>query len=95
MWKKQLSCVMERLNRNESRSETIERLENMQIYSAIAFVLCMIGIIIQVIMEYPVYKRGEYINPVIFDFSIACGVIAVGCILMFIYAKRKLKKYEW
>lgn len=86
---------LERMNRNESRSETIDRLENTQIYSAIGFALCIIGIMIQVIMEYPAYKRGKYINPVIFDFSVACGVIGVGCILMFIYAKRKLKKYEW
>lgn len=82
------------MNRRESRSQTIERLENAKLYSILVFILCLIGIVIQVVMEYPAYKNGEYINPVIFDFSIACGVIAAGCLIMFFCARRKLKRYE-
>lgn len=81
-------------NRRESRSQTIERLENTKLYSILVFVLCLIAIIIQVVMEYPAYKNGEYINPVTFDFSIACGVIAIVCMIMFFGANIKLKKYQ-
>lgn len=84
-----------KMSRNESRSETIERLEDTKLYSIMAFFLSLIGVVIVFIMEYPAYKEGEYISPVVFDMAIACGVIAIGCLGMFFYAKHKLKKYEW
>lgn len=85
---------IERSNRYESRSKTIERLEDTKLYSMIAFVLSLIGIVMPFILEYSAFKNGEYVNPVLFDFSVACGVIAIGCLILFFYAKRKVKKYE-
>ncbi len=84
---------IERSNRYESQSQIIERLEDTKLYSIIAFVLCLIGMTMPFILEYPAFKSGEYINPILFDFSVACGVLAVGCLILFFNAKRKLKKY--
>lgn len=76
-----------------SRQEQEEHLEDTELYSVLVFLLCIIGIAIQLGMSYADYKKGEYINPVMYDFSIACGVIAVICVILFIRAKIKLKKY--
>ena len=76
-----------------SRQEQEEHLEDTELYSVLVFLLCIIGIVIQLGMSYADYKKGEYINPIMYDFSIACGVIAVICVILFIRAKIKLKKY--
>lgn len=85
---------IERSNRNESRSRMIERLEDIRMYSVLAFIFSLIGVAMPFILEYKSFKNGEYINPILFDFSIACGVLAIGCMIMFFYTKVKLKRYE-
>lgn len=74
-----------------SRAQQEEHLEDTKLYSVIVFIACVIGIIIQLGMSYADYKKGEYVNPVMYDFSIACGVIAIICVFIFIRAKKKLK----
>lgn len=86
---------IERSNRYESRSQVIERLEDTKMYSVMAFILCIIGMAMPFILEYSAFKNGEYVSPVLLDFSIACGILAVGCLILFCNAKRKLKKYEY
>lgn len=85
---------IERSNRYESRSQTIERLEDTKVYSILVFILSLIGAAMPFILEYQEFKNGEYVNPVLVDFSIACGVLAIGCLILFFSTKRKLKKYE-
>ena len=84
---------IEKSNRNESRSQTIERLEDTKLYSILAFIFSLIGAALPFILEYPSLKNGEYIDPIYFDFSIACGVLAIVCLILFYVAKRKLEKY--
>lgn len=86
---------IERSNRYESRSQVIERLEDTKLYSMIAFVLSLIGMAMPFILEYSAFKNGEYVSPILFDFSVACGILAVGCLILFFNAKRKLKKYDY
>lgn len=74
-----------------SRQQEEEHLEDTKLYSVLVFILCIIGIIMQLSMSYADYKSGKYVNPVLFDFSIACGVIALICVGLFIRAKIKLK----
>lgn len=85
---------IERSNRYESRIQTIERLEDTKLYSILVFILSLIGVAIPFILEYQEFKNGEYVNPVLLDFSIACGILAVGCLIVFSPTKIKLKKYE-
>lgn len=80
------------INRRETREERMDRLENMEIGSMLLFILSLIGIAIQVIESYKDYRQGLYVNPVVFDISIACGVIAIICLILFFWAKRQLKK---
>ena len=78
-----------------SRQQQEEHLEDTKLYSGLVFIVCIIGIIIQLTMSYADYKNGEYVNPVMYDFSIACGIIAVICTMLFIRAKKKLKKFGY
>lgn len=80
------------INRRENGEERMERLENTEIGSMLIFVLCLIGIAIEVVALYMDYRKGFYVNPVLFDFSIACGVIAIICLILFFWAKRQLEK---
>lgn len=82
-----------KLSHPMNRQEQEEHLEDTKLYSVLVFFLCIVGIVIQLGMSYADYKKGEYINPVLYDFSIACGVIAAICVILFIRAKLKLKKY--
>ena len=75
-----------------TREQKEEQLEDTKLYSVLVFILCIIGIIIQVSMSYLDYRNGEYVDPVLYDFSIVCGVIALICVILFIRAKIKLKK---
>ncbi len=77
-------------NRKETREEREERLENTEIGSMLLFILCLIGIAIQGIYAYMDYRKELYVNPVWFDFSIACGIIAIICLILFFRAKRQL-----
>lgn len=86
---------IERSNRYESRSQTIERLEDTKLYSILVFILSLIGVAMPFILEYQEFKNGEYVNPVLVDFSIACGILAVGCLIVIFLTKRKLKRYEY
>ena len=78
-----------------SRQEEEEHLEDTKLYSGLVFIVSIIGIIIQHAMCYKDYQNGEYVNPVMYDFSIACGVIAVICMVLFFRAKKKLKKFGY
>lgn len=87
-----LMMLIRKISHPMSRQEEEEHLENTVLYSAMVFILCIIGIVIQLWMSYADYKEGEYVDPVMFDFSIACGVIAVICGVLFIRAKIILKR---
>lgn len=85
---------IDRSSCRESYSEKMERLEDTRLYSILAFIFSLIGVAMPFIMEFSAIKNGEYVNPILFDFSIACGIIAIGCLLLFFHAGAKLKKYE-
>jgi hypothetical protein len=78
-----------------SRQLEEEHLENTRLYSGLVFIVCIIGIIIQLCMSYKDYRSGEYVNPVMYDFSIACGVIAAICMVLFLRAGKKLKRFQY
>lgn len=82
------------MNRRETEKEKVERLEDTEIYSMLLFILCLVAIVMQVIYIFKDYRQGLYVNPVLFDFCIACGMIAVICLILFFRAKRQLKKYQ-
>lgn len=83
---------IEKSNRRESYSQAMERLEDTRLYSILAFIFSLIGAAIPFFMEFSAIKNGEYVNPILFDFSIACGIIAIGCLALFFHAGKQLNK---
>lgn len=78
--------------RRESPEERMERLENTKIYSVVMFIFCMIGIGIASVDLYRDIRKGVYRSTVMIDIIIFCAVIAIGCVVVFIAAKKKTRK---
>lgn len=83
--------IKEKNSEKLSGNQKIEKLEDRLMYSVIAFILCLVGIGFQLWDAYVEKKAGEYVNPVMYDFSAVCGIIAVVCVILFISAKYELK----
>lgn len=79
--------------RRESADARMERLADMQIYSVVIFIFCLFGIGIAAIDLYLDYRGGVYRSTTMIDVIIMCAVIAVGCVVAFFVAKKKLEEY--
>lgn len=75
-----------------SRSQLSDYLLNVRICSMMAVIFSVIGVIIIAGMNHAEKKNGQYLNPVMNDLYIFCGIIVVIGLFQFFKAGRKIKK---